>query len=248
MRVLYVLWLRQLKRYFRSRARIVGSLGQPLLFLVALGFGFGPIYTRAGGGDYIQFLAPGIIAMSILFTATFAGIEVLWDRQFGFLKEILVAPVPRLQIMIGRTLGGATVAVLQGTIVFFLSLLFGFRPTNPAMLPLALVFMILIAIMFTALGTAIASFIEDMQGFQLIINFLIMPIFFLSGALFPLQSLPKAVAFVSTINPLTYGVDGLRGILIDSAHLGLITDFTVLVVVASAIMAIGAYLFSRIQA
>jgi ABC-2 type transport system permease protein len=248
MRVLYVLWLRQLKRYFRSRARIIGSLGQPLLFLVALGFGFGPIYTRAGGGDYIQFLAPGIIAMSILFTGTFAGIEVLWDRQFGFLKEILVTPVPRIQIMIGRTLGGATVAVLQGTIVFSLSLLFGFRPTNLAMLPFALVFMGMIAIMFTALGTAIASVIEDMQGFQLIINFLIMPIFFLSGALFPLRSLPKAVAFVSTINPLTYGVDGLRGILINASHLGIITDFVVLLVVASAIMAIGAYSFSRIQA
>lgn len=247
MKVIYILWLRQLKRYFRSRTRIIGSLGQPLLFLIALGFGFGPIYTKAGGGNYIQFLAPGIIAMSILFTATFSGIEVLWERQFGFLKEILVAPVPRLQIMIGRTLGGATVAVFQGTIVFLLSLLFGFRPTNLALLPLALVYMGLIAIMFTALGTAIASFIDDMQGFQLIINFLIMPIFFLSGALFPLQSLPKAVAFVSAINPLTYGVDGLRGVLINEAHLGLITDFTVLVVIATGIMAIGAHLFSKIQ-
>ena len=247
MKVIYVLWLRQLKRYFRSRTRIMGSLGQPLLFLVALGFGFGPIYTKAGGGDYIQFLAPGIIAMSILFMATFSGIEVLWDRQFGFLKEILVAPVSRLHIMIGRTLGGATVAVFQGTIVFLLSLLFGFRPTNLALLPLALVYMGLIAIMFTALGTAIASFLEDMQGFQLIINFLIMPIFFLSGALFPLQSLPKAVAFVSSINPLTYGVDGLRGILINATHFGLITDFTILVVVATGIMAIGGYLFSKIQ-
>jgi ABC-2 type transport system permease protein len=248
MKVIYVLWIRQLKRYFRSKTRIIGSLGQPLLFLVALGFGFGPIYTKAGGGNYIQFLAPGIIAMSILFTATFSGIEVLWDRQFGFLKEILVAPVPRMEIMIGRTLGGATVAVFQGTIVFLLSLLIGFRPTNLVLLPFALIYMGLIAVMFTALGTAIASLIEDMQGFQLIINFLIMPIFFLSGALFPLQSLPKAVAFVSTINPLTYGVDGLRGILTNGAHLGLITDFTILVAITAGIMVLGGYLFSRIQA
>ncbi len=247
MRVIYVLWLRQLKRYFRSRTRIVGSLGQPLLFLVALGFGFGPIYTRAGGGNYIQFLAPGIIAMSILFTATFSGIEVLWDRQFGFLKEILVAPVTRLQIMVGKTLGGATVAVIQGTIVFLLALIFGFRPTNLSMLPLALVYMGLIAVMFTALGTAVASIIEDMQGFQLIINFLIMPIFFLSGALFPLQSLPKAVAFVSAMNPLTYGVDGLRGVLVNDAHLGLVADFAILVLVAMAIMTLGSYLFSKIE-
>jgi ABC-2 type transport system permease protein len=247
MRVIYVLWLRQLKRYFRSKTRIIGSLGQPLLFLVALGFGFGPIYTKAGGGDYIQFLGPGIIAMSILFTATFSGIEVLWDRQFGFLKEILVAPVPRLQIMIGRTLGGATVAVLQGTIVFLLSLAIGFRPTNLALLPMALVYMGLIAVMFTALGTAVACLIEDMQGFQIIINFLIMPIFFLSGALFPLQSLPKAVALVSTVNPLTYGVDGLRGVLVNGAHLGLLTDLAILVIIAAALMSIGGYLFSRIQ-
>jgi len=247
MKAIYILWLRQLKRYSRSKARIIGSLGQPLLFLVALGFGFGPIYTKAGGGDYVQFLAPGIIAMSILFTATFTGIEVLWDRQFGFLKEILVAPVSRIEIMIGRTLGGATVAVIQGVIVFCLSLIIGFRPTSLALLPLALVYMGLIAIMFTALGTAIACLIEDMQGFQLIINFLIMPTFFLSGALFPMESLPKAVGFIAAINPLAYGVDALRGILVHGAHLGLITDFTVLIFVAVAIMVLGSYLFSRIQ-
>jgi len=247
MKAIYILWLRQIKRYSRSKARIVGSLGQPLLFLLALGFGFGPIYTKAGGGDYIQFLAPGIIAMSILFTATFAGIEVLWDRQFGFLKEILVAPVSRVEIMIGRTLGGASVAVIQGVIVFCLSLIIGFHPMNLTLLPLALLYMGLIAIMFTALGTAIACVIEDMQGFQLIINFLIMPTFFLSGALFPMESLPKAVRFVAAINPLAYGVDALRGILVHGAHLGLITDFTVLTFAAAAIMVLGSYLFSRMQ-
>ncbi len=248
MNAIYVLWVRQLKRYFRSKTRILGSLGQPLLFLVALGFGFGPIYAKAEGGNYIQFLAPGIIAMSILFTATFSGIEVLWDRQFGFLKEILVAPVSRLHIMIGKTLGSATIAVIQGVIVFFMSLIFGFRPTDLAQLPLALVYMGLIAVIFTALGTAIASLIDDTQGFQLIMSFGIMPIFFLSGALFPMQNLPKAVEVISSINPLTYGVDGLRGALINGAHFGLMTDFTILTVIATGIMVIGAYLFSRMQA
>ena len=242
-----MLWLRQLKRYSRSRARIIASLGQPLLFLLALGFGFGPIYAKAGGGDYIQFLAPGIIAMSIIFTGTFSGIEVLWDRQFGFLKEILVAPVPRSRIMIGRTLGGATVAVFQGVIVFLLTLVAGFRPVNLALLPLALIYMGLIAVMFTALGTAIACFIEDMQGFQLIINFLIMPTFFLSGALFPLKNLPRGVVLVSTANPLAYGVDALRGILINGSHFGLTLDFGVLVLVASGLTGIGSYLFSKIR-
>ena len=117
MRIIYILWLRQVKKYLRSKSRIVGSLGQPLLFLVALGFGFGPIYAKAGGGNYIDFLAPGIICMAILFTAVFSGIEVVWDRQFGFLKKTMVAPVSRFKIMFGRTLGGATVAMIQGTIV-----------------------------------------------------------------------------------------------------------------------------------
>jgi ABC-2 type transport system permease protein len=247
MKAIYIMWLRQLKRYFRSRARIAGALGQPLLFLVALGFGFGPIYAKAGGGDYIQFLAPGIICMSILFTATFSGIEVLWDRQFGFLKEILVAPVPRLHIMIGRTLGGATVAVFQGTVVFVLAFVIGFRPVNLGLLPLALIYMGLIAVTFTALGTAVACFIEDMQGFQLIINFLIMPTFFLSGALFPLESLPRTVAVISAANPLSYGVDAMRGILIGEVHFGLIIDLSVLVCVAAAIMTVGSYFFSKVR-
>src|SRR5882762_4869444 len=122
MNTIYILWLRQIKKYFRSRSRIIGSLGQPILFLVAFGFGFGSIYQKAGGGNYIQFLAPGIILMGVLFTAVFSGIELIWDRQFGFLKETMVAPVSRLNIMIGRTLGGATVATLQGLIVFFLAM------------------------------------------------------------------------------------------------------------------------------
>src|SRR3989344_7742190 len=152
---IYILWLRQLKRYWRSRARMLGSLGQPILFLVALGFGFGPIYEKAGGGNFINFLAPGVITMSILFTAMFTGIELIWDRQFGFLKETLVAPVSRTKLMLGRTLGGATVAVAQGIIVMLIALLVGFRPSLTG-LPIALLFMFLIGILFTAFGTAIA--------------------------------------------------------------------------------------------
>lgn len=247
MSTIYILWLRQLKRYFRSRARIIGSLGQPLLFLVALGFGFGPIYQRAGGGNYIDFLAPGIIGMGIIFTAIFSGIEIIWDRQFGFLKETLVAPVSRLEIMIGRTLGGATVASFQGIIVFLISLAAGFRPQNLVLLPPALGFIFLTALLFTALGTAIASVLDDMQGFQLIINFLIMPLFFLSGALFPLEGLPPAIRIIARFDPLSYGVDGLRGTLIGGSHFGLMTDFWVLAVITGGILGLGSYLFSKIQ-
>jgi len=247
MQTIYILWLRQIKRHFRSRARVIGSLGQPLLLLFALGFGFGPIYQKAGGGDYIQFLVPGVISMGILFTAVFSGVEIIWDKQFGFLKETLVAPVSRMKIMIGRTLGGGTVAVIQGLIIFVISLLVGFRPMNFHYLFLSLVFMILIALFFTALGTAIASLLEDMQGFQLIMNFLLMPLFFLSGALFPLEGLPKTITTIASVNPLSYGVDGLRGTLVSGAHFGLLADFSILSIVTVVILIIGSYLFSKIQ-
>ena len=247
MNTISILWLRQLKRYFRSRSRLVGSLGQPLLFLIALGFGFGPIYERAAGGSYIQFLAPGIMAMSVLFTAMFSGIEIIWDRQFGFLKETLVAPVSRMEIMIGRTLGGATVAIFQGTVVLLLSLLVGFRIGDLLCLPLFFLFMLLIALLFTALGTAIASKMEDMHGFQLIMNFLVMPLFFLSGALFPLENLPRALTIVAMLDPLSYGVDGLRGALGAGYQFGFAQDFLLLGGATGVLLIIGSYLFSKIE-
>jgi ABC-2 type transport system permease protein len=248
MSTIYILWLRQLKKYFRARSRIIGALGQPLLFLLAFGFGFGQIFRQAGQGNYIQFLGPGIIMMSVLFTAIFSGIDLIWDRQFGFLKETMVAPVPRWQIMLGKTLGGATVAAFQGLIVFMLTLIVGFRFHNFLMLPVAALFVFLVAILFTSLGVAIASRIEDMQGFQLIMNFLVMPIFFLSGALFPLQGLPAVMEVIIKIDPLTYGTDGLRGTLINASTFGITTDLMVMIILAVVLLGIGSYLFERIQA
>ncbi len=247
MNAIYILWLRGLKRYIRSKPRIIAALGQPLLFLLGFGFGFGPIFQRAGQGNYIQFLAPGVIAMTVLFTSVFSGIELIWDRQFGFLKETLVAPVPRILIMIGRTLGGATVAMIQGMIVVVICFAAGFRVSNWFAVPIALVFMLLIAIMFTALGTAIASVLSDFQGFQLIMNFLVMPIFFLSGALFPLAGLPKVMAVIASVDPLSYGVDGLRDSLIGAVHFGITLDIVVLCVLTTVLFGLGSYLFSKIQ-
>jgi ABC-2 type transport system permease protein len=247
MKAIYILWLRELKKYSRSRAQIVASLGQPLLYLLVLGFGFGPVFQRAGGGSYLQFVAPGVIGMVVLFTSIFSGIALLWDRQFGFLRETLVAPVPRLKVMIGRTLGGATVAMLQGTLMVIVCLLAGFRPTSWLALPLGLLFMLMIAVVFGALGVAIGSSLQDMQGFQLIMNFLVMPIFFLSGALFPLSNLPRILAAVTRLDPLTYGVDGLRGALIGASHFGMATDLAVLAAVAVALLGLGAWRFSKIE-
>jgi len=247
MGAIYIMWLRQLKRYWRSKPRMLGSLAQPLLFFVALGFGLGPIFQKAGSGNYLEFLGPGIITMSILFTAMFAGIEVIWDRQFGFLKETLVAPVSRFKTMLGRTLGGATTATLQGVVILILTFIIGFRISNPWNLIPALIFMFLTAMLFTALGTAIASKLEDMQAFPLIINFLIMPIFFLSGALFPLDNLPSILTTITRINPLSYCIDGLRGTLTGVYNFGMGVDLLVVSVLSIIVLAIGSYVFSKTE-
>ena len=248
MGAIYILWLRELKRYLRSRVQIVVSLGQPCLYLLALGFGLGPVFRQAGHGSYLQFMAPGVIGMSVLFTSVFSGIAMLWDRQFGFLKETLVAPVSRLQIMIGRTLGGATVAIIQGTLILIICIIAGFRPHSWFSIPLAFLFVALIAIVFSAMGTGVGSVLKDMQGFQLVMNFLVMPIFFLSGALFPLANLPLVMSIITKLDPLAYGVDGLRGALINTWHFSLVFDVTLLVGIAALFLGAGAYLFSRIEA
>jgi ABC-2 type transport system permease protein len=247
MNTVYVLWIREIKKYFRSKSRIIGALGQPILFLIAFGYGFQSIFKKAGGGNYIEFLAPGIILMSVLFTGVFSGINLIWDREFGFLKETMAAPVSRFSIILGKTLGGATVALMQGIIVFLLTLIIGFKITHYWLLPIAFIFVFLVSLLFTSLGTTIASMLEDMQGFQLIINFLVMPIFFLSGALFPLTGLPKALKIVARIDPLTYGIDGLRHALIAIHSFSYIVDFLVLFILTIIILGIGTYVFERIQ-
>jgi ABC-2 type transport system permease protein len=247
MTAIYALWLREVKRYTRSPIQIVISLAQPTFYLLILGFGLSPVFQRAGAGSYIQFIAPGVIGMSILFSSIFSGVGLLWDRQFGFLKETLVAPVPRTRIMLGRTLGGATVALIQGTLVLIVTMIAGFRPHSAIELPVAFLFMLMIAVVFGALGTAIGSVLQDMQGFQMIMTFMVMPIFFLSGALFPLTNLPATLAVITSLDPLSYGVDGLRGALISASHFGATMDVAVLALAASVFLALGTYFFSRIE-
>ncbi len=247
MAVILALVLRQLKRYLRNRARIIGAMGQPLLFLVAMGFGVGPMYARANGGDYIQYLGPGIVAMGILFTSVFSGIEIIWDRQFGFLKETLVAPVSRGQIMLGRTLGGAVVSMIQGCIVLGITFIAGFRMHHLLDLPLALLFMASIAVIFSAVGTCIGSVLEDMQAFPLVMNFMVMPLFFFSSALFPLNGIPPALNAVIHFNPLFYGVDGLRGALTGAFVYPIWMDLGILGILMLALLALGSWLFGRIQ-
>jgi len=248
MNAIYILWIRQLKKYIRSTPRIIGSLGQPLLFLLVFGFGFGTIFQKAGGGNYIQFLVPGIVAMAVIFTAIFGGIELIWDRQFGFLKETMVAPVSRFSIMLGRTFGGATVAVIQGIAVLIISFLVGFKMQNLFMIFPALIFMFLTAFFFTALGTAIASKLTDMQAFPIIMNFLVMPLFFLSGSIFPLNTAPKALQILGKLDPLSYGIDGLRYAFIGVSTYNPWMDLLVLVGFSLVVLFIGKYLFEKMEA
>jgi len=205
------------------------------------------MYAQAGQGNYIDFLVPGIVVMSVVFSAMFNGISVITDKQFGFLKETLVAPISRFSIIFGRTLGGATVATVQGILVFLVTFSIGFNLVSLAGLFPAFLFMFLIALFFTALGTSLATFFTDTQAFPLIINLIVMPVFFLSGALFPLEGLPKGFAWLLKLNPLTYGVDGLRGSLIGEFHQAVSFDFLVLGISVLLVLVLGSWLFSKVE-
>lgn len=243
---LYVFWIRQVKKYFRSPARILGSLGQPLLYLVALGLGLGTAVGDVSGDvAYLDFLVPGVVGLTVLFSGMFAGIELISDRRFGFLRETLVAPVKRFWIFIGMASGGATIATFQGFLVLMLSLIFGFRPESWMKVPLAIVIMFLIAMIFTMVGLIIATKSRDFQSFPLIINFIVFPLFFLSGAIFPLQGIPKALDIVTKINPLTYGIDLLRSLLIGGGFYDASTTLMILVGLLVVFGFFGARLFKR---
>jgi len=248
MRVMYILWLRQVKRFFRAKSRMIGAVGQPLLFLLALGYGLGSVYQRAGQGNYLEFLVPGIMAQTVLFSAMFYGAMIMFDKQFGFLKETLVAPVSRTKIMLGGALGGATTAVIQGMLVFVISLLIGFRPDHWLSVIPTVVILSLLAVAIACFSSGIGSFVEDMQGFQAINQFLVFPLYFLSGALYPLDHVPDWLRVVAEFNPMSYAVDAMRGALIGQTHFGLAKDFVVLIATVLVLMAFGAYRFRHIEA
>ena len=248
MDIVYTIWLRSVKRYLRSKSRIVGSLGMPLFLMLVLGFGLNSVVQIPGMEEgYMDFIIPGIVAMSVLFTSVFSGIQIIWDKQFGFLKETLVAPVSRLEIMIGQTLGGATAAVIQGLILMVLALFIGLHPVGIAGFLIAVGFMALIGVTFTALGIAIASRMEDMHGFQLIMNFIVFLIFGLSGALFPIDGLPDYIRPLTLADPLTYGVEGIRYGLSGTAQIHPLASLIVMAACAALMTVVGAYLFRKIR-
>jgi ABC-2 type transport system permease protein len=247
MEVMYALWLRQIRRYIRSGSRLIGTLGQPILLLLALGYGIGAIYKRAGAGDYLQFLVPGIITQTVLLSGIFWGVIILMDKRFGFLSELLVTPVSRTKILLGSALGGATISILQGLIVFLISLALGFRPHDWAMVAPAFGVLIVICLALTCFGAAIASMVDDFQGFQAINNLLVMPMFFLSSALYPLDHVPDLLRWISQANPISYMVDALRYMLTGHAHFSLPLDFAIMALTFVVALSFAVNRFNRIQ-
>jgi len=257
-RVVYTIWLRELKVFLRD-GRIIGTIGQPLLYLLILGQGIanGMTINRAPGVSYLQFMFPGIVGMSVLFTSMFSAVSIIWDREFGFLKEVLVAPVSRRAVALGKVLGGATVAVFQATVMVVVAPFAGIYP-SPRMAVEVLLLCFLIGVAMTSLGTAIAARMRSMQAFQMIMNFLVMPLYFLSGAMFPLTSAPDWMQTLMVLDPLTYGVDALRHVVLSgvdspvgSARLAglvrwdMLTDVSILGLAAALPVGVATVQFNR---
>ncbi len=249
---IYTMWLREMKRFLRVKARVVGSLLMPLFFLAFLGLpmSFMPARQIPGleGIGYLDFLAPGIVGMTLLFAGTMSGASVIWDKEFGFLKEVLVAPVNRFSVILGRSLGGMTTAIIQALVIVGIAVAMGVKLASVSGFFLALVIMILTCATFTGFGLIIATKLGNLEGFMAIMNLIVFPIFFLSGALFPIQSMPSWLRYIMYINPLTYGIDGLRGTLIGVAAFPLWLDFTVLLILCVALATLGSYFFSKMEA
>lgn len=240
---IYWAWLREIKRFLNSKSRIIGSLGMPLVFLLAFGVGIGSLL---GSSSYKVFIVPGIIGMTLLTNSISSGVSIIWDREFGFLKEMLVAPTSRTNIVIGRMFGGATTAVFQGLIIMVIGiLLFGMAFTGVSNFLIAILVMLLMSSSFVALGIALASIIQEIETFQLVMNFLIMPLTFLSNAVFPLNQMPVWLQYVAYLNPLTYGVDALRGLLIGTSTISVTMDAAVLIIIPTVFILMATYLFDR---
>ena len=254
---IYALWLREILRFVKSKSRLVGTGGQPLIWLAIVGVGFGSAFAAKGlvGSygtvSYVTFIAPGVMGMTILFSSIFAGINVIWDKQFGFLKEILVAPVSRIGIVLGKVAGSATVSLITALVIFLVVVAVGVIPLSILTIPniiVASIFMMLVAAIFVSMGLIIASYINNIEGFQVIINFLVLPMFFLSGALFPLQEAPVWLKGLSIIDPLTYGVDGMRGALVGINTYPVWMDLVIVFAIAIALITVADIAWRRMQA
>ncbi len=242
LRGIYIIWLRDIKRFSRDRARIIAAMAQPALYLFVLGTGLGAAIGR--GGDYIKFIYPGIIGMTLLFTSIFSAISIVWDREFGFLKEILVAPISRSTVALGKAFGGSTIAMIQGTMLLIFAPFVGVD-LNFLMVLKLFIAMFLIAFSLTSMGIVVAARLKTMEGFQMIMNFLMMPLFLLSGAMFPLKGLPEWMNFLVRMDPLTYGIDILRYIVIGVHSYSLPYSLAMILSFGAVMISLAIYAFNR---
>ena len=246
MNTVYTMWLREMLRFWRSKSRIIGALATPLFFLVILGTGFSSVFQFRGGGNVnISFFAPGFIGMTILFSSLLGGVSIIWDREFGFLKEILIAPVSRFFVALGKAIGGVTTSMIQGVLIMTIAWFIGVKYVSFPGVLAAIVVMFLSGIGFMGLGIALASKIDSHEGFQMVMSFLTMPLVLLSGAFFPISKLPPWLSILVYANPLTYGVEALRWYLLGNSTIQVELSVAVLVLFALAMIGLGGKMFEK---
>lgn len=241
----YTMWLREMIRFERSKSRLIGSLATPLFFLIILGAGFGSL--PGGGSIPRSFFAPGFIGMTVLFSSLMGGVSIIWDREFGFLKEILIAPVSRFFVALGKAIGGVTTAMIQGVLIMIIAWFIGVEYVSLSGVLAAIAVMFLSGIGFMGLGIALASKIDSHEGFQMVMSFLTMPLVLLSGAFFPISRLPGWLSVLVYSNPLTYGVEALRWYLLGSSTIRIEHSIAVLVLFALAMITLGGKLFGKMR-
>lgn len=246
-RAVYVLVARETKKFIRAKSRLISTLARPVIWLFLVGGGMSRFVSSDMGVDYMQFIFPGILGMTILFSAFFSSISIIWDKEFGMMKEILVAPVSRMSIVIGKSLSGTVIAILQAVIILMLFPLIGIELTLWSVLS-TLVVAIILSFCIAAFGIVISTFFESFESFNVIMNFIVMPMFFLSGALYPVSRLPATLKVISQLNPLTYGVDALKHTILSGSGVGdfsIVTDLLVLVVTSVIFVFLAGALFER---
>jgi len=241
----YALWYREIKVFTREKSRVVSSLVTPLLWMVVFGGGLGSAVS-VSGMNYQVFIFPGILAMTILFSSVFFGLYIVWDKKIDFFKEVLVAPLSRTTIFAGKMMGGSIDALLQGSAMLLFGIILGVKYSVMSVI-LAFVFMFVLAAALVSLGLILGSNMESVEGFQLVISFLVFPMFFFSGALFPIDNLPHYLLVFTLIDPVTYAVDGLRGVLLGTAQLPVGVDFMILTGFAVVLIGVGTWCFKRLK-
>ncbi len=242
---LYAMWTREIKVYTRERSRIVSSIFTPILWLFVFGVGIGSFAT-VGEYDYQTYIFPGIICMSTLFTSVFFGVYIVWDRKIDFLKEVLVSPLSRVTIFLGKVIGGTTDSMIQASIILLLGPFLGIK-YSPVSVILSMVLIFILTVGLVSIGLTLGSMMESPEGFGLIVSFVVFPLFFLSGALFPIDNLPAWLSPLVLADPVTYGVDGLRYLLLGTSQFSLLLDFSVLIVFSTVMVLIGSKAFERMK-